>query len=302
MFQMNIIRYNKNKNGKNQLAVVTEDSIIYDLDFSTFQELDEEAYVKGVSISSFIKEIIKGMVSINKDISELDLLIPIETEEVWAAGVTYQKSRMARNHESSNAHDQQETFYDKVYNADRPEIFLKSTKKRTVGPNQDLFLRNDSNWLVPEPELGLVINRHEKIVGYVVGNDLSCRDIEGENPLYLPQAKIWKRSCSIGPSIRLVDTVNNPYDLLITCSILREGKLVNKQSASTSQLKRKYDELVSYLVKNNEIFDGVVLLTGTAIVPPDNFTLQDGDIVEIEIPEIGVLANTVKKMQVATTV
>ncbi|MFF2447412.1 fumarylacetoacetate hydrolase family protein [Neobacillus sp. NPDC058068] len=291
---MNLIRYKKAE--KAQMAVMTEDLAIYDLSFSDFQEIDARASAREMSIHSFIKEQIQDQLPINKKISDLELLIPIETEEVWAAGVTYQKSRMARNYESSHQELNNETCYDKVYHAERPEIFLKSTRKRTLGPNQQLYLRNDSNWQVPEPELGLVINHQAKIVGYIIGNDLSCRDIEGENPLYLPQAKVWKGSCSIGPSIRLVETVENPYDLTITCRIYRKNELVFNQSSSTSQLKRKFDELVSYLVKNNELFDGVVLLSGTAIVPPDDFTLQDDDHIEIEIPEIGTLTNAVKMM------
>ncbi len=186
------------------------------------------------------------------------------------------------------------TFYDKVYDAPRPELFMKSTAARTMGPDDDLYLRSDSSWQIPEPELGLVVDHSQRILGYTIGNDLSSRDIEGENPLYLPQAKVWRRSCSIGPVILLAEAAGNPYLFQIQCSIYREGERVFQGSASTSQLKRKLDELVAYLAKDNELFDGTVLLTGTCIVPPNEFTLHDGDRVEIEIPGIGLLSNTIK--------
>jgi 2-dehydro-3-deoxy-D-arabinonate dehydratase len=157
-------------------------------------------------------------------------------------------------------------------------------------------LRGDSNWQIPEPELGLVINHKGDILGYTIGNDMSCRDIEGENPLYLPQAKIWRHSCSLGPAVLLAESVEDPYRFEITCRIYRGGEKVVEGSANTSQLKRTFEELVDYLKRDNEIFDGTVLLTGTCIVPPDDFTLADGDQIEIEISGIGVLSNPVKKL------
>src|SRR5699024_1634133 len=181
--------------------------------------------------------------------------------------------------------------------SERPEMFLKSTKERTIGMNQNIYLRSDSDWQIPEPELGLVLNDQAKIVGYTIGNDMSSRDIEGENPLYLPQAKIWKNSCSIGPAVRLSETVEDPYNLNISCRIYRKDQCVFEGEANTNQLKRSYEELISYLFKDNEIFDGTVLLTGTCIVPPNNFTLQNGDEIEIEISDIGVLRNTAVKKE-----
>ncbi len=176
-------------------------------------------------------------------------------------------------------------------------FFFKSTAARTVGPNQPVYIRSDSNWQIPEPELGLVIDREGKILGYTIGNDMSSRDIEGENPLYLPQAKVWKHSCSIGPVIRLAETVEDPYTFQITCRIYRNEEKVVEGTASTGQLKRRFDELISYLVRDNEIFDGTVLLTGTCIVPPNEFTLQDNDRIEIEISDLGILNNPVKAQQ-----
>ncbi len=225
--------------------------------------------------------------------------MPIEITEVWASGVTYQKSKEARNYEATGGKDDAATFYDKVYDAERPEIFFKSTGPRVVGPNTDVYLRTDSNWQIPEPELGLVLNKEGEIIGYTIGNDMSSRDIEGENPLYLPQAKVWKHSCSIGPSIRLVDSVKDPYEFQIICRIYRKEEKVFEGDAMVNQLKRSLDELVEYLVRDNQMFDGMVLLTGTCIVPPNEFTLNDGDYIEIEIPGIGTLKNPVKQQSIS---
>ncbi|MCF6092418.1 fumarylacetoacetate hydrolase family protein [Microaerobacter geothermalis] len=276
------------------LGALTDDDMVYVLPQKDFMQLVQEADAKKITSLRLIEEIISNSAPLDKSCESLDLLVPIEAPEVWASGVTYERSRDARNYEATGGKLDATTFYDKVYNAVRPEIFFKSTAARTVGPNQEVFLRSDSKWQIPEPELGLVINKVGKILGYIVGNDMSCRDIEGENPLYLPQAKIWKNSCAIGPAIRLAETVEDPYQFQITCRIYRDEKLVVEGTASTGQLKRRFDELVSYLVRDNEIFDGTVLLTGTCIVPPNEFTLVDGDRIEIEISGIGTLINVVK--------
>ncbi|KAB7707232.1 fumarylacetoacetate hydrolase [Bacillus aerolatus] len=290
---MKIIRYQKDKDTQ-VLAAVLNDATVYPLEYTCLTELTEQAKHKGQTPLSFLKEQIQTIDPADVKLEELSLLVPIEAPEVWASGVTYEKSKEARNYEATDGKLDASTFYDKVYDADRPEIFLKSTAARTVGPNTDVYLRSDSNWQIPEPELGLVINKEGDILAYTIGNDMSCRDIEGENPLYLPQAKIWKQSCAIGPALLLAEAVEDAYKLEIICKIYRNNELVVEGKANTSQLKRKYDELVSFLLRDNEIFDGTVLLTGTCIVPPNEFTLMDGDLVEIEIPEIGVLSNPVK--------
>jgi 2-dehydro-3-deoxy-D-arabinonate dehydratase len=290
---MRIIRF-FNENLVPALGALTDDGKVYTLPFADFMELVEQAENEGTTPADFVGSIIHNLEPLAVGIEELRLLVPIDAPEVWAAGVTYERSRDARNYEATGGKLDATTFYDKVYDAVRPEIFFKSTAARTVGTDQPVYIRSDSNWQIPEPELGLVINKEGKILGYTIGNDMSSRDIEGENPLYLPQAKIWKNSCSIGPAIRLVETVENPYDLQLTCRIYRNEEKVVEGTANTSQLKRKYDELVSYLVRDNEIFDGTILLTGTCIVPPNDFTLQDGDRIEIEIAGIGVLNNSVK--------
>ncbi|MBU8908199.1 fumarylacetoacetate hydrolase family protein [Desertibacillus haloalkaliphilus] len=291
---MKIIRFEQKHSNKTILAAVTEDSKVFTLPYSTLLEVIEEAKSKSITTVELITELIKDSLPIDEKLEELDLLVPIEAPEVWASGVTYQKSKEARNFEATNGKLDATTFYDKVYDAERPEIFLKSTKERTVGPNQDLFLRSDSDWQIPEPELGLVLNGEGEIIGYTVGNDMSCRDIEGENPLYLPQAKVWARSCSIGPAILLSEKVKDPYNFEIICRIYRNEELQFEGTANTGQLKRGFEELAGFLKRDNILFPGTVLLTGTCIVPPNEFTLADNDRIEIEISGIGVLKNVVK--------
>ncbi|WNF36272.1 fumarylacetoacetate hydrolase family protein [Bacillaceae bacterium IKA-2] len=276
------------------LGALTDEGSIYILPQQGFLEITNLADERETTALKIVEETIAKSTPLNKKIEDLRLLVPIEAPEVWAAGVTYLKSKEARNYEATDGKLDATTFYDKVYDAVRPEIFFKSTAARTVGPNEDVCLRTDSNWQIPEPELGLVINKDGKILGYLAGNDMSSRDIEGENPLYLPQAKVWKNSCSIGPAIRLAETVKNPYEFEIKCRIYRNEEQVVEGSASTGQLKRKFEELVAYLIKDNTIFDGTVLLTGTCIVPPNEFTLADGDRIEVEISDIGILNNPVK--------
>jgi 2-dehydro-3-deoxy-D-arabinonate dehydratase len=223
--------------------------------------------------------------------AENDLLAPVASgQEVWAAGVTYYRSRDARMEESKSAGGGD--FYDRVYSAERPELFFKATARRVVPPNGKVAIRDDASWSVPEPELTLVITRSGKIVGYTIGNDMSSRDIEGENPLYLPQAKVYDRSCSIGPCI-LVTPQPLPPSTEIRLEILRGGKAHFSGSTALSELKRDPAQLVEYLYRNNSFPNGCLLLTGTGIVPPDSFTLQHGDEIRITVPPIGTLINTV---------
>lgn len=216
------------------------------------------------------------------------LLAPLDTQEVWGAGVTYERSRVARREESVSGGD----FYDLVYAAERPELFLKATPRRVVGPGQPVRIRRDSTWDVPEPEMTLVISASGQIVGATVGNDMSSRSIEGENPLYLPQAKVYDACCALGPGIALADGFD-PAALPIHLRIGRGGETVFTGQTSTARMRRTPDELVGFLFRELTFPEGVFLMTGTGIVPPDDFTLRVGDIVEITIEGVGTLTNPV---------
>lgn len=218
-------------------------------------------------------------------------LAPIQSQEVWAAGVTYYRSRTARMAESHDAGA--DNFYDRVYTAERPELFFKSTPHRVAGPGQSVRIRKDSRWNVPEPELALLITKDQKIVGYTIGNDMSSRDIEGENPLYLPQAKVYDRSCALGPCI-LVATEAPESSTKISLEIVRLGQSVFAGSTTVAQLKRTPESLVEYLYRDNSFPNGCFLLTGTGIVPPDDFSLQSNDEIRITIDGIGTLINRVE--------
>lgn len=216
-------------------------------------------------------------------------LAPIEDQEVWGAGVTYERSKVARQEESESGG----SFYDQVYRADRPELFFKATPSRVVGPGEPVRIRSDTAWSVPEPELTLVLAPDLRIVGYTIGNDMSARDIEGRNPLYLPQAKVYDACCALGPVVTLVDAVADERNLDIRLTIEREGRTVFEGATSTARMARRFGELVNWLGRDNRFDRGVFLLTGTGLVPPDEFSLRAGDRVRIEVPGIGILENPV---------
>ena len=219
-----------------------------------------------------------------------DVLAPIGSQEVWAAGVTYYRSRTARMEESQQAGGGD--FYDRVYSAERPELFFKASAHRVAGPGEGVRIRKDSKWNVPEPELTLVINSRGEIIGYTIGNDMSSRDIEGENPLYLPQAKVYDRSCALGPCI-LVSSEPLATSTGIQMTIHRKEAKFFSGATTLAQLKRSPQALVEFLFRDNSFPAGCFLLTGTGIVPPDDFTLQSGDRIEISIDAIGTLSNVV---------
>jgi 2-dehydro-3-deoxy-D-arabinonate dehydratase len=218
------------------------------------------------------------------------LVTPIGTQDVWAAGVTYYRSRDARMDESRSSGGA--TFYDRVYEADRPELFFKSTAQRVVAPGGVVRVRRDSKWSVPEPELVLVISAAGQVVGYTVGNDMSARDIEGENPLYLPQAKLYDGSCSVGPAVLFTDEPL-PTTTAIRLRIVRNGTAAFEGETTTGQIKRGFDELAGWLYRESTFPSGCYLFTGTGIVPPDEFTLASDDEISITIDGIGTLTNTV---------
>ena len=216
---------------------------------------------------------------------------PIDRQEVWAAGVTYLRSRDARMEEST-----EKSVYDRVYDAERPEIFFKATLNRVSGPGGEIAIRSDSTWDVPEPELALAINRDGEVIGYTIGNDVSSRSIEGENPLYLPQAKMYSKCAALGPVIALAWELEDVKNRSITLTIRRDGEVFFQGESSTSQIHRTFEDLVRYLRSNNEFPYGVFLMTGTGIIPPSEFTLETGDDVEIAIDGIGSLRNPVIRL------
>ncbi|MCX7702042.1 MAG: fumarylacetoacetate hydrolase family protein [Gemmataceae bacterium] len=218
-----------------------------------------------------------------------DFLAPLDRQEVWAAGVTYLRSKSAREQESQGA----AVFYDKVYTAARPELFFKATAERVVPHQGRVRIRRDSRWSVPEPELALFLSPDLRIVGYSIGNDMSARDIEGENPLYLPQAKIYDQSCAIGPAVTLADSFPQLDLVTIDMVIERHGHTVFQGSTPLTRMARKLEDLVAWLGRETSFPHGVVLLTGTGIVPPDDFTLQLGDVISIDVTGVGRLVNVV---------
>jgi len=251
-----------------------------------------------------LAELIYGAIKSNSDILErytyhdLDhsnriprLTRPIDPPEIWGCGVTYKRSRAAREFETDV-----KGIYDLVYEAERPETFFKGTARHCVGPNETIGIRGDSSWSVPEPELTFIIGAEQQIIGFTGGNDVSARDIEGANPLYLPQAKIYDGCCALGPAIVTVDEVGAEPNLTIECEIIRAEETVFENSTSTAQMKRSMEELRSYLCRYNPLPIGAVCLTGTGIVPPDEFTLESGDLVEIRIEKIGTLRNRVVQL------
>lgn len=218
------------------------------------------------------------------------LLAPLDSQEVWACGVTYERSRDARMHES-----QQRDAYDRVYDAERPEIFFKATPSRVVGPGARIAIRADSSWDVPEPELALVLNSALEVAGYTIGNDVSSRSIEGENPLYLPQAKVYAACCALGPAIVPAWELGDAHNLVVRLAIARNGDTIFEAETNTNRLHRTFEDLVEYLGRDNLFPAGVVLLTGTGIVPGDDFSLAAGDSVRITIDGIGTLENAVRR-------
>ena len=241
-------------------------------------------------LQEYLRRTIANLPTVAEVPADGPLLPPIGTQEVWAAGVTYFRSRAARMEESkaSGGGD----FYDRVYHAERPELFFKSTASRVVGHRGKVAIRSDAKWSVPEPELTLLCNPAGRITGYTIGNDMSSRDIEGENPLYLPQAKVYNRSCALGPCILVRDQPLNS-STSIEIEILRENASVFHGATTLENLKRNPQTLVDYLFRDNVFPSGCFLLTGTGIVPPDAFTLQPSDEIRVSIEEIGTLTNVV---------
>jgi 2-dehydro-3-deoxy-D-arabinonate dehydratase len=272
---------------------------LYQTTTGAIAEHDGHAYVINASswdsliarddLADHLQRSISGIEPTGPDVLQ-NLLAPIGSQEVWAAGVTYHRSRAARMEEAKAAGGGD--FYDRVYDAERPELFFKATPHRVAGPGSAVVIRDDSSWSVPEPELTLLVTPNGKITGYTIGNDMSSRDIEGENPLYLPQAKVYDRSCALGPCI-LVSSDPLPRSTEITLRLVRDGQPAFTGSTTLESLKRDPATLVHYLFRHNSFPHGCFLLTGTGIVPPDSFTLEAGDQIHITIAPIGTLTNHV---------
>jgi len=285
--------------GDTRLAVEANDGVLSDLtsahpELEMLDDLVLAATVSGQSIDALAQQIIEGgdtdeysLAEILNGESDAALDMPFEPPEVWAAGVTYKTSEMERRRESETP-----DVYSMVYSAERPEVFFKATPERCVGPNDAVGIREDSNWNVPEPELAFVLYGGE-IIGYTVGNDMSSRQIEGENPLYLPQAKVFNRCCAIGPCFVTAESIDDPHGLDVNCAITRSGVEVFSGSTNTSQMARTCQELADWLQRHNDVPNMTAVLTGTSIVPPPDFSLQEGDIVSITIKGIGTLVNDV---------
>lgn len=270
-----------------RIGLITEDHQIADLsslgihDLKTILDQDSPAnYLQALDLTSTTLHTLES----------LTLLPPVDQQEVWAAGVTYFRSKTARMEES----DFSATAYDRVYDAARPEIFFKSLPEKVVGTGTAVGIRRDATWNVPEPELALYLNSSGKIVGYAIGNDMSSRDIEGENLLYLPQAKVYDKSCALGPWIVLGPTEEEARKWEIRIDIRRSGDSVFSGSTTIDQIKRRLDELAEYLCRSQTFPQGAILLTGTGVVPNDDFTLQTADEIEISISGIGTLTNHVE--------
>ncbi|MCP4813190.1 MAG: 2-hydroxyhepta-2,4-diene-1,7-dioate isomerase, partial [Planctomycetaceae bacterium] len=217
------------------------------------------------------------------------LLAPIDHQEVWAAGVTYKRSQTARMEESETS----ASCYDRVYESPRPELFLKATPHRVSGPGQPLRIRQDASWNVPEPEITCVVNARLELVGFTVGNDMSSRDIEGENPLYLPQAKVYRQCAGLGPCVTLIDAMPTRAETMIRLKIERDGAAVFEGETDVDQMARTFEDLIEYLGRDQEFPAGVFLMTGTGVVPDSDFTLAAGDVVHITIDGIGTLTNPI---------
>lgn len=275
-------------NGSSHLCVGDSGDKILDLTdqepyLQNFIDLLSVASESNRSIDSITADLIRKFTLPGYIMSQCHLGKPIDPPEVWAAGVTYKRSEQERRLESDSP-----DIYAKVYSSSRPEIFFKGTSRTLVGYGEDIGIRRDSSWNVPEPELAFVIY-DGNIAGYTIGNDVSSRSIEGENPLYLPQAKFYDNSCAIGPCIVSSDSITNPHNLEISMTVMRGGTVIFEGTTSTSQLVRSCDEINDWLQRHNHVPDGTVVLTGTGIIPPPSFSLEPKDICRITVDQIGQL-------------
>jgi 2-dehydro-3-deoxy-D-arabinonate dehydratase len=283
---MNLCRF-RAKTDEIRVGLVTPDSSVIDLTPTEITRI--EPLLEDADLVGRLRRLDKSGLP-RLPLSEVRLGAPVEEQEVWAAGVTYLRSRAARMAES----DFSATAYDRVYAAERPELFFKSLAGKVAGPDETVGIRRDARWSVPEPELALVLNSRGLVVGHTIGNDMSARDIEGENLLYLPQAKTYRNSCALGPWITLGTRESAAREWSIRMIIRRGDQAVFSGETSVRQIKRSFEELAGFLFRSQSFPHGAILLTGTGIVPPDEFTLEPEDQIEIEISGIGRLRNRVE--------
>ena len=286
------MRYYRRADSGSRRIIARNGEGAYDLtsvhdDIQSVTDLLSAGKFTGASLDEVAATLIGRAESVSPESLEVGTARPVVPDEVWAAGVTYEISEQAREEESELP-----DVYRRVYENERPEIFFKATANRTVGPDDAVGVRGDSAWNVPEPELGVVIFEGD-VVGYTIGNDVSSRDLEGTNPLYLPQAKVYDRSCSIGPCLVSTETLDDPHDLDISMTIRRDGDRVFDETTSTAEMVRTCEELVDYYRRSNALPRLAVLLTGTSLVPPEDVSLRAGDTVRISIESIGTLENSV---------
>ena len=256
----------------------------------SFMELADAATLTDQTIDDIASKLIERAPVIDRETIQRHTIRPVDPDEVWGAGVTYAISQEAREDEGGL-----EEAYIGAYEGDRPEVYFKGTPTRTVGPGESIGIRGDSDWDVPEPELTMILHQ-AKIVGYTIGNDVCSRDIERENLLYLPQSKIYDKSCAIGPCIVTEETIGDPHDVEMTLIIERDGDIAFTESTSTSRMVRTCEELAEFFRRYNNVPETTALLTGTSIIPPDDFTLEEDDRVSIEIENIGTLMNPVEQL------
>nr|WP_069807975.1 fumarylacetoacetate hydrolase family protein [Vulcanisaeta thermophila] len=285
-------------NGESTFQYAMVGDKVFELGVDPIKALISYANGKVVGLGAEVNIDVNQLLSKDYRSSGLRFTKPYDPPEVWGSGISYEVSMRRYSEEGEVARIGKLTIYEKVYSAERPEIFFKATANRCVGHGEPIAVRGDSEWTLPEPELGVVITSSGKVIGYTIIDDVSARDIEAENPLYLPQSKIYNGCCAFGPFVVTPDEIKNPYSLQIRLRIIRGGKVIYEGEVSTERMRRRIDEQIKYLIRNNTVPDGTILMTGTGILPGRDAALRDGDIVEISISGIGTLTTPVIKLKV----
>ncbi|MGC8570560.1 fumarylacetoacetate hydrolase family protein [Caldivirga sp.] len=285
-------------NGESTFQYAVVDGKVFELGVDPVKALISYANGRVVGLGAEVNIDVNQLLSKDYRSSGLRFTKPYDPIEVWGSGISYEVSRRRYSEEGDVAKIGDKTIYERVYGAERPEIFFKATANRCVGHGEPIAVRGDSEWTLPEPELGVVITSNGKVIGYTIIDDVSARDIEAENPLYLPQSKVYNGCCAFGPFVVTPDEIKDPYSLQIRLRIIRGGKSIYEGEVGTERMRRRIDEQVKYLIRNNTVPDGTILMTGTGILPGRDAALRDGDVVEISISGIGTLTTPVIKLKV----